>query len=125
MSKQAKNILIIAVVIIIAAVIIIPKLKSGGNDPAPGGAGAPGASKGPMKVSGYIVRSEKLDNIIRTTGTVLAFEEVDLVAETAGRIVKIYFTEGSHINKGDLLIKINDEDLQAQFKKTELQIKLA
>ncbi|MEO5569560.1 MAG: efflux RND transporter periplasmic adaptor subunit [Bacteroidia bacterium] len=125
MSKQAKNILIIAVVIILAAVVIIPRLNSGKKDSTPGGASSQGKPGGIMKVSGYIVKSEKLDNIIRTTGTVLAFEEVDLAAETSGRIIKIYFTEGSHINKGDLLIKINDEDLQAQLKKTELQIKLA
>jgi membrane fusion protein (multidrug efflux system) len=124
MSRHIKNILIIAVVIILAAVIIIPRLNSERKDPPPGSAGAPGAAKGSMKVSGYVVKAEKLDNIIRTTGTVLAFEDVDLVAETSGRIIKIYFTEGGHINKGDLLIKINDEDLQAQLKKTELQIKL-
>jgi membrane fusion protein (multidrug efflux system) len=125
MSKSLKIFIIVAAVIFIAALVIIPKLKSEKNDPPPGSAGAPGAGKGSMTVSGFIVKPEKLDNTVRTSGTVLAFEEVDLVAETSGRIIKIYFTEGGHINKGDLLLKINDEDLQAQLKKTELQIKLA
>ena len=119
---KSKNILITAAVIIIAAVIIFTRKPSKENTPP----GAPGAAKGgPMKVSGYVVKGETLDNVIRTTGTVLAFEDVDLTAETSGRVIKIYFTEGGHINKGDLLIKINDEDLQAQLKKTQLQIKLA
>jgi membrane fusion protein (multidrug efflux system) len=125
MSPQSKNILIIAAVIILTAVIIVPRLNSEKKDPPPDSAGTPGAAKGPMSVSGYVVRPEKLDNTVRTTGTVLAFEEVELVAEASGRIIKIAFTEGSHITKGDLLVKINDEDLQAQLRKTELQIKLA
>ncbi len=77
-----------------------------------------------MTVNGFIVKPEQLSNVIRTTGTILAFDEVELKAEASGRIIKIYFTEGSHVNKEDLLIKINDEDLQAQLRKNELQIKL-
>ena len=125
MSKSTKNILVAAIIIAIAALIIVPKLKSENKDSPQESSGPPGAEKSIMTVSGYVVKPEKLDNIVRTSGTVVAFEEVDLVSETSGRIIKIYFTEGSHVKKGDLLIKINDEDLQAQLKKTELQIKLA
>ena len=77
-----------------------------------------------MTVSGFVLQPKKLDNIIRTTGTLRAFDEVDLHAEASGRITKINFNEGSHVNKGDLLVKINDDDLRAQLGKTELQIKL-
>src|SRR5438093_104675 len=63
-----------------------------------------------MTVSGFVLQPKKLDNVVRTTGTLRAFDDVDLHAEASGRITKIYFTEGSHINKGDLLVKINDED---------------
>ena len=68
---------------------------------------------------------QPLENIVRSSGTVLASESVDLTAEAAGRIEKIAFTEGAHVKKNDLLVKINDDDLQAQLKKTELQIQLA
>ncbi len=83
-----------------------------------------GQGKQIMTVSGIVLQARKLDNIVRTTGTLRAFDEVELHAETSGRITKIYFIEGSHVNKGDLLVKINDEDLRAQFNKIELQIKL-
>jgi membrane fusion protein (multidrug efflux system) len=39
--------------------------------------------------------------------------------------MQINFTEGSIVKKGDLLIKINDADLQAQLHKNELDKKLA
>jgi membrane fusion protein (multidrug efflux system) len=78
-----------------------------------------------MVVKGVVVRPQALDNVVRSSGTVLASESVDLVAEAAGRIEKIAFVEGSHVSKNAILVKINDDDLQAQARKTELQIQLA
>jgi len=91
------------------------------------GSGAPatGRASGPTTVSGVVVRPRPLENVVRSSGTVLASESVDLTAEAAGRIERITFTEGSHVKKGDLLVTINDDELQAQLKKTELQIALA
>ncbi len=84
-----------------------------------------GEKGGRLTVNGIIVQPQELDNVVRSSGTVLASESVDLVAEAAGRIEKISFTEGGHVKKNDLLVRINDDDLQAQLKKTELQIQLA
>jgi len=78
-----------------------------------------------MVVNGIVVRPQALDNVVRSSGTVLASESVDLVAESAGRIEKISFREGTHVRKDDVLVRINDDDLQAQLKKIELQIQLA
>lgn len=79
----------------------------------------------PLSVNGVVVHPQALENVVRSSGTVLASESVDLVAEAAGRIERISFREGAHVNRNDLLVKINDDDLQAQLKKTELQIQLA
>lgn len=95
------------------------KSKSGETAVRPGGQAAP------MTVNGVVVRPEPLDNIVRSSGTVLASESVELAAEAAGRIEKIYFTEGTLVKKNDLLVKINDDDVRAQLKKIELQIQLA
>jgi membrane fusion protein (multidrug efflux system) len=78
-----------------------------------------------LTVNGVVIEPEELENIVRSSGTVLASESVDLVAEAAGRIERISFQEGARVQKDQLLVKINDDDLQAQLKKTELQIKLA
>jgi membrane fusion protein, multidrug efflux system len=78
-----------------------------------------------MTVSGIVVKPQPLENIVRSSGTVLASESVDLVTESAGRIEAIYFREGTQVRRNDLLLQINDDDVQAQLKKTELQIELA
>ncbi len=79
----------------------------------------------PLMVSGIVVQPQPLDNVVRSSGTVLASESVDLCAETAGRVEKITFKEGAHVGKNVLLVKINDDDLQAQLQKIELQISLS
>jgi membrane fusion protein (multidrug efflux system) len=79
----------------------------------------------PMEVSAIVLKQQKLENKIFSTGTIQANEEVELRSEVEGRIVHINFREGSHVSKGDLLVKINDAELQAQLKKLMLDEKLA
>ncbi len=59
------------------------------------------------------------------TGTILANEEAEIRTEAPGRIVLIGFEEGSHVEKGRLLLKINDAELQAQLLKNKVQLELA
>jgi membrane fusion protein (multidrug efflux system) len=51
-------------------------------------------------------------------------EEVELSFETSGKVVAIYFQEGTRVKKGELLSKINDKPLQAQLLKLQAQRKL-
>lgn len=67
----------------------------------------------------------RIDDKINSTGTILANEEVEIRSEVDGRITKINFKEGSAVSKGELLLKINDDDLQAQLKKLKTQESLA
>ncbi len=64
-------------------------------------------------VSMEMVAPAPLIEAITSTGTLRAEESVELQAETDGRIVSITFTEGAHVRKGDLLVKLNDADLVA------------
>lgn len=90
----------------------------------PSGGGSKGNAPA-MGVTGYVVRSENLDNSIFATGTVIASEMVDLKPEVAGKIVQLNITEGKPVSKGQLLIKLNDVDLQATIKKLQAQLNLA
>jgi len=72
-----------------------------------------------------VAKAEPLSDVLRSSGRVLASESVDLVTEAAGRIDSILFKEGERVHRNVLLVKINDDDLRAQLKKTELQIQLA
>jgi membrane fusion protein, multidrug efflux system len=79
----------------------------------------------PVDVSAVVAIPRGIENKIFTTGNILANEEVEIRAEVPGRIISINFQEGSMVKKGDLLVKINDSELQAQLKKLQLDEKLA
>jgi membrane fusion protein (multidrug efflux system) len=78
-----------------------------------------------ITVGAVVIQPGELENKIISTGTLLANEEVELRSEVPGRIVDINFEEGSHVNKGSLLLKIDDRELQAQLKKLLVEEKQA
>lgn len=78
-----------------------------------------------MPVSAMVIQPTLLNNRILTTGTLLANEEVELKPEIAGRVTGIFFTEGSKVRKGDVLLKIDDRELKAQLKGKEIEEKEA
>jgi membrane fusion protein (multidrug efflux system) len=79
----------------------------------------------PVDVKAVVAVPKLIENRIFSTGNILANEEVEIRAEVPGRIVSINFQEGSMVRKGDLLVKINDNELQAQLKKLQLDEKLS
>ncbi|MFZ1751971.1 MAG: efflux RND transporter periplasmic adaptor subunit [Saprospiraceae bacterium] len=77
------------------------------------------------KVEGIIAKEEITSSEIRTTGSTMANEEVEIKSEISGKITSIGFKEGAYITKGQLLVKLNDDDMQAQMKKWNVELKLA
>jgi len=78
-----------------------------------------------LSVEAVLIRPQVLDNKIFTTGTLLANEEVELRPEISGRVIGVFFQEGSRIAKGALMLKIDDRELQAQHKRKGLEEKQA
>ena len=72
-----------------------------------------------------IVKDTTVDNNFDVTGTIDANEKVNLVSETAGAITGIYFNEGSPVQKGQLLVKVYNQDLVAALKQNDYQVALA
>ncbi|KAA6340856.1 Toluene efflux pump periplasmic linker protein TtgG [termite gut metagenome] len=78
-----------------------------------------------LNVNALIIKQQALTDEISERGRLIADEEVDLSFETSGKITEINFNEGSTVQKGQLLAKVNDASLQAQLKRLEVQLKLA
>ncbi|MFD2519740.1 efflux RND transporter periplasmic adaptor subunit [Emticicia soli] len=128
------TIVAVVVVLVLGKIFFFskPEDKSGG----PGGGagkgadkgkgGAPGGGGGPVTAVNIFVTSfATLDNAVTSAGTVFPNEEVQLMPETAGRIVALNIKEGSRVAAGQVIAKIKDTDLQAQLKKINYQIELA
>jgi membrane fusion protein (multidrug efflux system) len=76
-------------------------------------------------IEGYIVKPSVIDQTISISGTIKPMEETVLMPEVAGRVVMINLEEGKYVKQGTILIKLFDEDLQAQLNKSKAQLELA
>src|SRR5690242_6092400 len=79
----------------------------------------------PTKADAYIVKTSMLTNSIEVPGTLVSNAATEIHPEVSGLITGIYFKEGGFVNKGVLLVKLNDADLQAQKRKLQIQLKVA
>ena len=78
-----------------------------------------------ISVEAIIVKFAPLSSAIEVPGSLLPYEETDIRSEISGRIVKLNVQEGKTVAKGLLLIKLFDEDLQAQLRKLQVQLQIA
>lgn len=78
--------------------------------------GKDGSSGGGMNVDGIVVAVTDFSSDLDITGTLEANESVELHSEVPGLVTKINFREGSNVNKGSVLVRINDRDIQAQLQ---------
>lgn len=92
----------------------------GGSEP-----GGPAAPPSAMAVQVHVLEGAPLDHAFTTTGTLLANEEVEVRSEVSGRVTSINFQEGGRVQAGQVLVRINDDDLQAQLRKSEAGLKVA
>ena len=83
------------------------------------------ASKTVSYIEGSIVKPSVLDQTISISGTLKPFEETVLMPEVAGRVVIINLQEGKFVKQGTLLVKLFDDDLQAQLHKSLTQLDIA
>lgn len=112
--------------ILLATLSLISLLFHGScsTDP-PGNNQGTKSSERAQIAEGYVVKQTTLDRTVIVSGTLKAYEETVLMPDVSGRVVSINFEEGKYVKKGALLVKLFDEDLQAELKKLKTQLSIA
>lgn len=82
------------------------------------------ANRPSMKASAVIAEAITTRERIASTGTILADEEVELQSEISGRIDEIFFDEGELVPQGKLLLRLVNDDLRAEVRKLNYELKL-
>lgn len=125
MGKATKRIITITIILLIFGGLAYPKVKplfsSPGDSPQSGNSG----SSSNLRVEAVELEYETIEDRIFSSGTVQANEVVELSSESSGIITDIYFQEGREVQQGDLLVKINDSELQAQKQRAAYRLNLA
>jgi membrane fusion protein (multidrug efflux system) len=94
------------------------------DDNAEAAAAGRGRQQGPLSVDAFRVTKSEVSEDVEVPGSLLPFEETAIAAEVGGRIVDLNISEGMKVKKGSLLVKIFDQDLQAQLRKLSVQLKI-
>ena len=117
--KLSRILIIIAIIAISSIVIynkvIHPPLSSNGKK----------AQQDKISVEGVIAQTTSNEELISSSGTILAENEVEIRSEITGKVVQLNFKEGQTVRKGQLIAKIYDQDLLAQKSKIIAQLNLA
>jgi membrane fusion protein (multidrug efflux system) len=121
-----KQIITGAIVVVVIFLLALPKIGWFSDENDGGEAqGSPGPQRAAaLPVEALVVKPGHLDNKLTVTGSILANESLELKSEISGKITRIAFEEGSRVKKGDVLVRINDEEVRAQLMKEKYNQKL-
>lgn len=79
----------------------------------------------PTTVTGIVIKPTTFDNNLSLSGSIEANEQVEIHSEVSGIVEGIYFNEGTNVNKGQVLFKVNDVELKAQLQQAATKEGLA
>ena len=113
-----------ALLLAVAAALTLSACGSHGDDKSKAGNKPAGASR--QTVSAATAIEQALPRVIVASGTVSAWEEVPVGAETGGlTAVGVFVDEGSYVRQGQVLVKLNDALLQAQLRQQQAGVQTA
>lgn len=82
----------------------------------PGGPGGPGFAGGTVPVQAATVSIANVPQYITALGTVVPNASVTVTSRVDGQLMKVYFTEGQLVKKGQLLAQIDPRSYQATLE---------
>lgn len=118
---KPRRVLLLLVLIGLVIVVVVNKCGSAGAS----GAADTKAAMPPLSVAGVVLKPQRMSDHIFTTGSLMANNSIEIRNEVPGRLVHLAFEEGHRVEKGALLVKIYDDDLQAQLRKLVLDRDMA
>lgn len=83
------------------------------------------ASQAPPIVDVVVAQLQSLSASLELNGSIVSNEFVELMPETNGRLIFLNVPEGQIVSKGTVIARINDADLQAQLRKSQVQLDIA
>ncbi|WP_229599443.1 efflux RND transporter periplasmic adaptor subunit [Runella rosea] len=79
----------------------------------------------PTMVDVMVAASQPVTNVIEANGTIIPGESTELRPEVSGRLTYLNVPEGKSVAEGTVLARINSADLEAQVKRTKVQLETA
>ncbi len=119
--RTAKKTFWIVGALLALALLAIPKIVSSRQTrekPA-------GQAQAAQRVRIHEAAPRKLEDRLVVHGTLLGEDAVELRSEITGRVASIEFKDGAEVEKGKLLVKLDDSEMKANLVAMEYQVSLA
>jgi membrane fusion protein (multidrug efflux system) len=78
-----------------------------------------------LPVEACVVSDTSVISVVETIGSLRANEEVEVVSELNEKLVGIFLEEGSYVEKGQLLFKLDDSEIAAEMNTLRVEEDLA
>lgn len=98
---------------------------AGGGAGGPGGPGGRGGGMPTMQVIAVPAVREAVQESLSLVGSVTANEQIEVRAESEGFVETIRFNEGQEVEKGAVLVTLDETRLQAALEEAEASLKLS
>lgn len=115
MNKQLKQILKIGSVVLIVALLVV--YKAGWFSSASSNKTQQISRITTLPVTAFLLEPTTMETVIKSAGSLIPEEEISVTTEVSGIVNSIHFEDGMNVKEGDLLVKINSDELQAQLEK--------
>ncbi|WP_395765171.1 efflux RND transporter periplasmic adaptor subunit [Elizabethkingia anophelis] len=106
--------------------VLIPLLSvllTACENKSPKGSATPVAGKLPVDI--IIAQKKALEQQEIFVGSIMPYQEVAIVSETAQKITKVAFKDGSYVSQGAVLYTLNDADIRSRLRQVQAELQLA
>lgn len=118
MSRFVKGLVVIVLLAVVILIVLYPKIGwPWEKDPEASEATQASMAQPALEVDAIIAEPKELINKLSVTGEVVPNEFVELRSERSGVLNEIHFREGGAVRKGQVLGRINIDDLRAEREK--------
>src|SRR2546427_4333436 len=105
---------------IVASLLVAAPLVAGACSSADGQTKDQSAAAAPVvAVRPAVAVEQPIARFIRATGTLMAEEQADVAAETAGRVIAAPVERGTPVSQGAELVRVSSTETDAQVKEAE------
>jgi len=105
---------------IVASLLVAAPLVAGACSSADGKTkDQSGAAAAAVAVAPAVAVEQPIARFIRATGTLMAEEQADVAAETAGRVVAAPVERGTPVSQGSELVRLSSTETDAQLKEAQ------
>lgn len=75
-----------------------------------------------VEIKTAVAKVEQIPTYFEATGTLASDAQADVAPTIAGKIVAVNFDVGSYVQKGDVLVRLDDRDARIRLEQAEAQV---